>query len=448
MWGWVIFILICLGPTIVMAGDYYEILGVSQYADHDTIRKAHRQLVREFHPDQNGGNSETLEKFKQVQEAWEILGDPEKRASYDQLGQLTGNSRNRNGYFYSVEELKYAYSNHFVRDRFVTHEDILSLLQTRLKKLSSKEQAVFREWAEYIGIEFQNRRKKYAEHTETLLRRVRRGFSVKGAADTLTESLEDMSGKQTGHLMSALISDIIELRTFIEKSAAALRESAVFEIRGSSYRDITPDEMIRANRKLLAFGPDVSSIEELVHRHAVDSWIDIFLNNMQGELHEKQWTELSGLYTSFSPNERNLLNKLAEPHYTPDAKARMTLIWLKRQEGAYQPKLDDPDFDWRRDAADRLGLSSTLLEPGYFKELCQRATTEFEVGVIAQYGLSFLSPRQKAVSMVRALAKRKDLSPEARKMADTVLRENRIKPWLERARDILRSLVGRICRKA
>lgn len=66
--------------------DYYEILGVSEDADTKEIKKAYRRLAREYHPDANRDNREAAEaRFKEINEAYEVLGDPEKRAKYDQI---------------------------------------------------------------------------------------------------------------------------------------------------------------------------------------------------------------------------------------------------------------------------------------------------------------------------------------------------------------------------
>ncbi len=66
--------------------DYYKILGVSKNATQDEIKKAYRKLAVKYHPDKNQGDKAAEEKFKEISEAYEVLGDPEKRKKYDELG--------------------------------------------------------------------------------------------------------------------------------------------------------------------------------------------------------------------------------------------------------------------------------------------------------------------------------------------------------------------------
>lgn len=66
--------------------DYYEVLGIQKGADASTIKKAYRKMAKKYHPDANPGDKEAEEKFKEVNEAYEVLSDDQKRAAYDQYG--------------------------------------------------------------------------------------------------------------------------------------------------------------------------------------------------------------------------------------------------------------------------------------------------------------------------------------------------------------------------
>ena len=70
--------------------DLYGTLGVSKGASQDEIKKAYRKLARQYHPDANPGDASAEERFKEVQGAYDVLSDPEKRKQYDRFGSSNG----------------------------------------------------------------------------------------------------------------------------------------------------------------------------------------------------------------------------------------------------------------------------------------------------------------------------------------------------------------------
>ncbi len=83
--------------TLMEYKDYYKTLGVERSASQDEIKKAYRKLALQFHPDKNPNNKAAEDKFKEANEAYQVLSDTEKRKRYDQLGSAYSQWQNRGG---------------------------------------------------------------------------------------------------------------------------------------------------------------------------------------------------------------------------------------------------------------------------------------------------------------------------------------------------------------
>ena len=93
--------------------DYYEILGVERSADKQSIKKAYRKLAIKYHPDQNPGNQEAEEKFKEAAQAYEVLSNEEKRSRYDRFGHAGVNGNSGGAGFHDASDIFSAFGDIF-----------------------------------------------------------------------------------------------------------------------------------------------------------------------------------------------------------------------------------------------------------------------------------------------------------------------------------------------
>jgi molecular chaperone DnaJ len=93
-------------PYIIMSEDYYDVLGVAKEATPEEIKKAYRKQAVKYHPDKNPGDENAEKRFKQISEAYDVLGDDQKRQTYDRYGKdaVNGAGMGRGGGFSSMED--------------------------------------------------------------------------------------------------------------------------------------------------------------------------------------------------------------------------------------------------------------------------------------------------------------------------------------------------------
>ena len=117
-----------------MAADPYETLGVKKDASQEDIQKAYRQLAKKLHPDLNPGNKQAEEQFKDVSAAYDVLGDPDKRARFDR-GEIdaSGAERPRQRYYRDFAEggASHPYGSDAGFADFADADDILSQIFAR-----------------------------------------------------------------------------------------------------------------------------------------------------------------------------------------------------------------------------------------------------------------------------------------------------------------------------
>ncbi|MGC9071003.1 MAG: DnaJ C-terminal domain-containing protein [Elusimicrobiales bacterium] len=123
--------------------DYYQILGVSRDATQDEIKSAFRKLAMKYHPDKNPGNKEAEAKFKEINEAYEVLSDPQKKRLYDSLGPNWQHGQNfEPPPDFSGSSFKFYTSGDF--SNFEGFSDFFKMLFGNFSFFSSKERGSFR----------------------------------------------------------------------------------------------------------------------------------------------------------------------------------------------------------------------------------------------------------------------------------------------------------------
>lgn len=97
----------------IVEKDYYNILSVSKNSSQDEIKTAYRKMAMKYHPDRNQGSKEAEARFKEAAQAYEVLGDPKKRAHYDRFGHTGGYSRSHHSNIHDIKDIFSAFSDIF-----------------------------------------------------------------------------------------------------------------------------------------------------------------------------------------------------------------------------------------------------------------------------------------------------------------------------------------------
>ncbi len=123
-------------PTTVR--DYYQILGISKDTSQDEIKKAYRKLARKYHPDLNPGDKAAEEKFKEINEAYAVLGDPQKRSEHDRAGTTFEQFADFRGFggfdFAETFDFGDIFGDVFSERRYAHGEDILAGVELTLEE--------------------------------------------------------------------------------------------------------------------------------------------------------------------------------------------------------------------------------------------------------------------------------------------------------------------------
>ncbi len=182
--------------------DYYKTLSISKSSSKDEIKKAYRDLARKYHPDLNPDNKNAEEKFKEIQEAYEVLYDDQKRQQYDAFGSTGFNSQPRGGPGFSSS---YTYSgdipsfDEIFKDIFSYAGGQGGPFRQQTRGRSDKLNDLFGNFGRGAG--FSEQKPKNTQHEIT----VDFNTAIKGGTKDLTINSRDTRGKQKSEKLSVKI---------------------------------------------------------------------------------------------------------------------------------------------------------------------------------------------------------------------------------------------------